>query len=250
LPDPFQARPGGSDTVGPLFLDKRRGARQVAGMEPRRLALVPLLMLAVPAVHAQTIPTPAPISAAPLPDNTVSCVYDYMSAEDRELALLLIAREIVDGGRFSKGSKNVQAVDRLIEDAHELCLNRFNWSIGRSNAAMGYALTAILAEALSQALDSFGHPSSPVAEYYRENRAALAGKIDLNRTDQDKLAAYLKLKGWEKAAEAELALAGLYLETFLLKENAQRDFSRAGGTSRRPLSRPRPQSSKAKRGRP
>lgn len=219
-------------------------------MRLRCLALVPLLLLAVPATGAPTVPAPVPISAAPLPGNTVTCVYDYMSAEDREMALLLIAREIVDGGRFSKSSRNVRAVDRLIEEAHERCLDRFNWSIGRSNAATGYALTAILAEALSQALDSAGHDAKPIADFYRENRMALAGKYALSPSDETRLKDYLKAKGWDSIADTDFALAGLFLETFMLRDGAQREFNRAGGTSLRPVSRRGSRSSKARRGRP
>jgi len=98
--------------------------------------------------QAAPVPAAAPAAAPVLPGNKVQCVYDYMAVEDREMALLLFAREIANGGRFRKGSPNVQAVDRLIEEAHEKCLARFNWSVARSDAATGYALAAVLVEAL------------------------------------------------------------------------------------------------------
>ncbi len=201
---------------------------------------------------AQT-PAPAPVVqavATPLPGNNVRCVYDYMGAEDREMALLLMAREIADGGRFRKTSKNVMVVDRLIEEAHQKCLNRFNWSIGRSDAATGYALASVLSEALSQAVDSFGKPMAPIAEYYTTNRASLAGKYDLTRTQQVRFTAYLKKNGWEGAESAELAIAGLYLETLMLKDQANRQFSVSGGTGRQPSRRPPAWARKAARGKP
>lgn len=217
----------------------------------QRFGLFAALALAGPAFAQTLAPTPvAQATPAALPGNSVRCVYEYMSAEDREMALLLMAREIVDGGRFRKTSKNVQSVDRLIEEAHQKCLNRFNWSIGRSDAATGYALTSILSEALSQALESFDKPVAPVIDYYTANRASFAGKSDLTPTEQSRFAAYLKDKGWEGAESAELAIAGLYLETMLLKDQANRQFNASGGTGRQPIRRQASRAKKAKRGKP
>ncbi|MEQ1495548.1 MAG: hypothetical protein ABL912_07285 [Novosphingobium sp.] len=217
----------------------------------QRLGLVAALTFAAP-VFAQTSPSGpvVQIAPAPLPGNNVRCVFEYMSAEDRELALLLMAREIVDGGRFRKASKNVQSVDRLIEEAHQKCLDRFNWSIGRSDASTGYALTAILSEALSQALDGFGKPMAPIIDYYTVNRASLVGKSNLSQSQQDRFTGYLKDNGWEEAESAELEIAKLYLETMLLKDQAQRQFNFFGGTGRQPSRRPPIRAGKAKRGKP
>lgn len=103
------------------------------------------------------------------------------------MALLLFAREIANGGRFRKGSPNVQAVDRLIEEAHEKCLARFNWSVARSDAATGYALAAVLVEALSQAIETFGYPIEPLNSYLAENRARLIVKGAIGTAERDKL---------------------------------------------------------------
>jgi hypothetical protein len=193
---------------------------------------------------------PALAPAAPLPGNKVQCVYDYMSIEDREMALLLLAREIADGGRFRKTSPNVQAVDRLIEEAHQKCLARFNWSVARSDSATGYALAAILAEALGQALETFGYPIAPVEAYLAENRTRLIGKNTLGATERDQLSLYLKEKGWEKAAQDELALAQLYLETRLLQDQAERRFGYFSGPARKPIRQPTGRAGKARPGKP
>jgi hypothetical protein len=203
-------------------------------------------------VAAQTGPAqgPATLAAPALPGNTVSCVYDYMGAEDREMALLLIAREIVDGGRFGKTSPNVMAVDRLIDEAQDKCLDRFNWSIGRSESASGFALTAILAEALGQALDSFGLPITPLQNYFRENSTGLTGRISLNLADRIKLRGYLKEKGWDKAREADFGLGNLYLETLMLQSEAAGRFARTSGTARQVSRRQPAPARKASRGKP
>ncbi|HCF24493.1 MULTISPECIES: hypothetical protein [unclassified Novosphingobium] len=203
---------------------------------------------------AQGAPAPvtatAPAVAKALPANSVSCVYDSLSDEDREISLLLIAREIVDGGSFRKTSKNVQGVDRLIEEAHQKCLARYNWSIGRSFSATDYALTAIMHDALAQAMEAIGFPASPLGEFYRDNLPALAGKSRLSAADQARLKEQLKAKGWDKANEAQFALAGFYIETMMLKAESQRRFNSFGGTGRQPIRRPPIPASKAKRGKP
>lgn len=202
-------------------------------------------------VAAQTPATTALQPAAkPLPGNSVRCVYDSMLDEDREIALLLLAREIVDGGRFRKSSRNVQAVDRLIEEAHQKCLARYNWSIGRSNAATGYALTAILGEALDQALDSYGRPMPVLGQFFTANQSGLIGRSKLTKPEEEKLSAYLKDNGWAEASKGELSLAGLFVETLMLKDQATREFNAAGGTGRQPIRRPPVRAKKAVRGKP
>lgn len=181
---------------------------------------------------------PAMAQTAPVPGNSVSCVYDYLSVEDREMALLLVAREIVDRGGFAETSPNVMAVDRLIEDAHQRCLDRFNWSIMRSRMSTDFALTAILGEALFQALESFGRPLSPLGDYYRENRGVLSARRKLDEGDGARLFAHLEANGWEDAQNGELDLALLYLETLIQKDQAARYFAMAGGATRQPTRHP------------
>jgi len=203
---------------------------------------------AAPAAAPAAVPAVAPPPA--LPGNKVQCVYEYMSTEDREMALLLFAREIADGGRFRKTSLNVKAVDRLIEEAHDKCLARFNWSVARSDAAMGYALGEILAEALSQAMETFGFPVAPLDGYLAANRARLLAKGPLGTADRDQLSLYLKENGWETASQDELALASFYLETRMLQAQADRRFGYFSGPARKPIRKQPARAGKAKRGKP
>lgn len=212
-----------------------------------------LLIAGAPALGqpaALNQPVPAKKETVSIPGNTVSCVYDYMSEEDREMSLLLIAREISNGGGFRMTSENVLSVNRLIEEAHQKCLARFNWSIGRSDAASGYALTAILGEALHQALDSFGYPATAASDFFSANRSSLLARRSLSRADRVQLDAYLKAHGWEEARDAELALGALYIETLMMKDVATRRFAASGGTTRQPIRRAPARSAKAAPGKP
>lgn len=179
--------------------------------------------------------SPAAAEVAPpagLPGNTVTCAYDYMGPEDREIALLLVAREIIDGGKFGKTSANVVSVERLIAEAREKCLDRFSWSIGRSEAADSYAMTAILGEALVQAIETFKLPVTPLAEFYRQNRLLLNTRSTLGLTDRLKLRGFLKEHGWADAREVDFALGGFYIETLMSGAKAGQFFNLAGGTGR------------------
>lgn len=213
-----------------------------------------LALSAAPGVlHAQAArpgPVAAKAAAAPLPGNTARCVYDYLSEEDREMAMLLFASEAIGGGRFRKSSKNVQIVDRLIEEAHEKCLDRFAWSVGRSESAKGYALTAILGEGLRQVLVVEGHTVDKIDAYFAANRLSLLRKTEIEGADKDRLTSWLIEQGWDAEKTAALNMAALYLETQMLLDRTERFFGYSGGVSRQTVkSRPSP-ARKAKRGRP
>lgn len=158
------------------------------------------------------------------PGNTAACIYETMPAEDREIALLLISREFAGGGRFGQSSRNLDTINELIEESHSRCLARFNWSVGRSQAATGYALTAILADALEQSLQSIGLSAAPLHAFYRENRQVLTGRDRLPAAQRERLRAFVKAQGWADPKEPELALAALYVESLMLKDQAQRQF--------------------------
>jgi hypothetical protein len=165
------------------------------------------------------------------------------------MALLLFASEAIGGGRFRKSSKNVQIVDRLIEEAHEKCLDRFAWSIGRSEAAKNYALTAILGEGLRQVLIVEDFPVAKIDAYFAANRMALSRKNEIEGADKDRLTSWLIEQGWDADKADALNMAALYLETQMLLDKTERFFGSSGGTTRQSVkSRPSP-ARKAKRGR-
>lgn len=166
----------------------------------------------------------APV-AAQEPDNAVSCIYAGFPPEDREIALLLIAREISQGGDFSASSRNVASVDALIDDGLAQCRARFQWAKARSDAARDFTMTALLGEAIDQSLQAGGRTVAPLEKFYRSNPGALS----LRANGSQMLADFLKSNGWEQPDEQELVLAGLYVDTLALKDEARAKF---GSTKR------------------
>ena len=134
---------------------------------------------------------------------------------------------------FSKASPNVAAVERLVAEAHDRCLARFNWSILRSETASSYAITRLVGEALSQAIESYGLPSDPLETFYTANRAQLARQPKLTESDKVQLQSYLTGHGWGEAEEGPRVMARLYIETRILNETAAHLFAVAGGSGRR-----------------
>lgn len=201
-------------------LDKAKAGRHAMAMIWRGLCLgMAALLLPGAAVAAA--------QGAALSGNSVACIYDGMTPEDREIALLLISREIGAQGQFSDASPNVRAVNDLIEESHDKCLARYNWSVARSGAANSYALTALLGEALGQALEAAEKPLAPLEDFYRQQRKTLTGRYGLRAADRQRLLVFLRAQGWESADEARFDLAALYVETLLLKDQARRQFTAA-----------------------
>jgi len=215
----------------------------------QKLMAAVLTLSAVPgaALGQTAVPAPAP-AAAVLPGNTVDCIYASFSPEDQEIGLLLLASEMISGNGYRTGSKNVRAVNRIIDDAAAGCISRFRWNERLTDAAKGYALTALLNEALRQSIETIGHSAAPIDDYYRQNRAALIRKTDIEGADKERLTTYLAGKGWDAEKASELGIAALYLETLMMKADADRQF--AAAVQRKPMVRSPARATKARRGKP
>lgn len=171
------------------------------------------------ALAAALIPLAAP-AAAQEPDNAVSCIYAAFSPEDREIALLMIAREISQGGKFLPSSRNVASVEAMIDDGSAQCSARFHWAKARSEAARDFTMTALLGEAIDQSLQAGGRTVAPLDEFYRSN----PGTLSMRANGSKQLAEFLEANGWERPADQELVMAGLYVDTLALKDQAQAKF--------------------------
>lgn len=182
----------------------------------------PGIAIAIASAAGGLLPAMPAGAQHPPPGNSVSCAYDAMTAEDREIALLLMAREFGQGGAFVATSPNLTAIHELIEAAQRTCGTRFRWSAFRAEVAGSYALTALLGEAIAQSLQAAGHSIAPLDGYYREHGAAL--RRDGRFAGDERLAQYLGQHGWDDATEFAVALAALYLETLIEKDEARRQF--------------------------
>ena len=120
---------------------------------PVAILIAPPAAWAQPAI-APTLPAQVSSPASLLPSNSVHCIYDLMSTEDREMALLLFEREVASGTKFHGGSRNLKVIDRLVDEARVKCARPYSWSSGRSDAAISYAMNELMSEGVAQALDN------------------------------------------------------------------------------------------------
>ena len=209
--------------------------------------------LAGPAIPAPvTAPRSAPSAA--LPSNNASCVYDQMSFEDREIALLLFEREVASSAKLFAGSRNIRVISRLINEARDKCAAPYAWSRGRSDAAIGYAMNELMSSGLAQALEAKGHPAALIDAYYTKHRAELAGTETIAGPRLEAFQAYLIEQGWPKSEAPLLGIGEYYLQALLTRERQARIF---GATAARPAtavkikpSRPPLRAKSARRGKP
>ena len=195
----------------------------------RALALslgLPGAVLAEPVVPA-AIAAPFTAPAAMVPGNSVGCVYDLMSLEDREMALLLFAREAASGVKFHGSSRNLKVIDRLVDEARVKCAAPYGWSPARSDAASAYALNELMRAGVTQTLDAKRHSTAPIDAYYTGHRAELAGTETIKGEQADEFRAYLFEQGWAKSEPAILGIAEFYLETLLTRARAAKAFAAA-----------------------
>lgn len=187
---------------------------------------LPGAVLAEP-VGPAAIAAPFAAPAAMVPSNSVGCVYDLMSLEDREMALLLFAREAASGVKFHGGSRNLEVIDRLVDEARVKCAAPYGWSPEHSDAASGYAMNELMRAGVTQTLDAKRHSTAPIDAYYTGHRAELAGTEAVEGAKADEFRAYLFQQGWAKSEPAMFGIAEAYLETLLARARAVNAFAAA-----------------------
>ena len=187
------------------------------------------LALAVSPAAAQTAALPPQVSTAANLDvsNTVHCAYDLMSTEDREMALLLLEREVGSKSRSHANSPNLKVIDRLVDEARARCATPYAWSRGRSNAAVSYAMNELMSESVAQALEAKGRSAAPVDAYFAQHRAGLAGMSEIKGSNAEAFRGYLLDQGWMKSEATTMAIAEFYLESLLTRENEAQHFAAA-----------------------
>ena len=208
----------------------------------RTLVLAVALSLELPGAALAQSATPAPPSA--MPRNSVECAYALMSPEDREMALLLFEREVSSTVISHTGSRNLKVIDRLVSEAHAKCALAYNWSSGRSDAAIGYAMNALMSTGLTQAIEAKGHSTVPIDAYYTKHRAELVGTETIAGPQAEDFRAYLFERDWTKSETLTLRIAEFYLEALLTGARQTTTFAAAAAhpaaarqakTSRQPV---------------
>ena len=192
------------------------------------LGLLASFALAAPTV-AQTSALPPRVTPASslAVSNTVHCAFDLMSTEDREMALLLLEREVGSSSTTHENSPNLKVIVRLVDAARAKCAAPYAWTGGRSDAAVAFAMNELMSEAVAQALEAKGHSIAPIEEFFTLRRGDLAGLSEITGANSEAFRAYLITRGWEKSESSSLGIAEFYLESLLHRDSEARRFTAA-----------------------
>lgn len=169
-----------------------------------------------------------------MPANTVSCVFDNLSVEDREITLMLIGLDFINLGRYSRTAPDNPIVDRLVLEAVPRCAQAYRWSPAASALAVEYAHFLLVREVVRQSLDFEDRKVEPIESFYAKNRGALVGKVELDDYLEEGFATHLIKAGWAETDREARRLARVYLETMIAGDRLTRDFTKATAPARAP----------------
>lgn len=214
----------------------------------------PALDTTVAKPPALTVVSPPPptvyvVATPAMPANSVRCVYDNLSTEDREITMMLIALDSINRGKYSRIAPQNRIVDRLVQEALPRCAQAYRWSAAASAAAVDYAHAALVQEVVRQALDLENRKVDPIESYYAGNRALLAGKAELDELMEEGFTDHLRKAGWKEVDRAPRRLARVYLELLIARDRSEQVFAKAAAPQR-PAKRPVRRARTASRGRP
>lgn len=231
-----------------IGLDRAGPALHIRGMNrvlPVLMRLAAMLLLAAGVFAAPAWPNPraGEIEALATPPDGAACAYQRLSSEDRELALLMFAREMRANQRVVYTTPTMKVVVRLVEGALGSCRAAYGWTRAQRAAAFSFAMEGLLRDAFGQIIDAQTQGRSRLVEgYFSAHRAELAGIDNLAGKNAERFAAFLEANGWPGSDETARAGAVSYLELLIGIDAHERAFraARAVRTGpQRPASRGR-----------
>ncbi len=197
---------------------------------------------------------PAAAAAGAVPSDKVQCVFDQLSSDDREMALLLFQREVASGAKYHGSSRNLKVIDRLVDEARARCSAPFDWSLGRSDAATSYAMNELMRAGMAQALDSKGRGTAPIETYFEQHRAELMEVPTITGAPAEQFRTFLFGQGWSKTETASLGLAEFYLAALATRARQAQSFAAAPAreliAAKRKVSAPPSRAKTARRDKP
>ena len=212
---------------------------------------LPSLAVANPAVRSPSI-APSTALTGLGASNNVACVYDRMSIEDREMALLLFEREVASGVKIHTGSRNLKVIERLVDEARVNCSSPYRWSNAQTEVATAYAMNELMTVGVIQALEAKGHAAGTIDAYYVKHRAELASIEKIEGAKAHEFEAYLFEQGWVEGETTTLMTAQFYLEALLTRDHQAQTFSaasaRPSAVPKAKTSRPRDRARTTRRG--
>lgn len=188
------------------------------------------------------------------PADDVTCIYNALSVEDREIALIMFAEgtqnaaaadiaaiesaaqnDAADAGdKAGFGGEHMGEVMELLEEAHMRCLDLYPWTSGQSEASRLSAFLGLMDDAITRMLKLDQMDGATLDNFYETNKKKFVQRSRLNKAEKLSLTAHLRSANWKVEDTALLAMAQDYTEALMMKEMLRRafvtgDFSKLDG---------------------
>lgn len=176
---------------------------------------------------------PLPAAAQTVGPNSVSCVYDTLTIEDREIAMVLsFVRYGYSGSERANWRRGVAVVVRMIEEARERCQQAYSWSQTQAHHAREYAFHSLLIEAMRQRIEAETDlAAEPIDRWFARKHSILKAKLDPDSDEGLAFAAYLVEQGWSSDNAEQLKLARSYLDALRQRAESATLFADARASS-------------------
>jgi hypothetical protein len=183
----------------------------------------------VPA-SAQSANQAAAQPPAPQLTNSVTCIYDAMSAEQREMVQALTFQLDTGGGdqgggdpiAAAEGSAEVRA---LLTDASNACIDLYPWTSGKENNAVAYAIFTIVFDFIHPAMSEEGFDYADIDAYVETNRARLRASAPPSPAMLTAINTHLTGLGWNLAEAEQRDQVKDYFTMMLLREYMRQGFA-------------------------
>lgn len=175
--------------------------------------------------------SPLPGLAQQAPSNSVRCVDQALTVEDREIALVLMFVRYGDSRQDRVyWLRGVAVAARLLDAARAQCQKVNGWTAAKSQHARDYAFRTLLVDIIRQRLESEGaHLAGPIDRYFASHGNKLERKLDPESDQGKDFTAYLLTQGWDAEAEDDLRTARSYLDALRERGESERRFAAEDG---------------------
>ncbi len=167
---------------------------------------------------------PALAQTAPL-TNSVSCVYDAMSVEQREMVQALMLSNDEMGGDPVVAAEGSAEIRALLTDASNACIDAYPWTSGKENNAVAYAIFTLLLDGIHPAMTAGGFAWADIDSYVTTNRARLRATAPPSPAMVTALSTHLASLGWSVSDARQREDIESYFTMLLLREYMRQGFA-------------------------
>lgn len=165
----------------------------------------------------------SPLRAQTLP-NSVTCVYDALAPEQREITQYLL----VKAGPKSNPFKLIDQpgdIKSLIDEGIDACLARYPWPHGKTKSAQYFALVSLILDVLRPQLEKQGHQTLLIEAYVEANSSRWRVPGFPTPAEEQAAVAHLRSLGWTFADGNEEGAVKNYFALTVARFHLRRSFA-------------------------